>query len=236
MAWCPARTHRTWLQAARLPTFRFRQRFDLTVQSVQSVLSVLSLESSLCSLCSLNVICQYMSYVCFKDLHQAFYCRLSLALWIFVDLCGSLSCCRPKVDEREAEMDRRCLHPGGGYCGVVEMTWNDWRKQKEKLETIGNIFKHSSNGALPAGGESTVVRCCHSTNGWFQMFQYVSKRVLTHFKITCRNIRNSCTVEVPHRAALRPRAPAHPRLLSRPEIPLASRHHVVCTCCTLFTL
>ena len=84
MAWCPARTHRTWLQAARLPTFRFRQRFDLTVQSV---LSVLSLESSLCSLCSLNVICQYMSYVCFKYLHQAFYCRLSLALWIFVDLC-----------------------------------------------------------------------------------------------------------------------------------------------------
>ena len=176
-----------------------------------------------------NICHMFASKICIK--HFIADCPwLCGSLWIFVDLC------RPKVDEREAEMDRRGLHPGGGYCGVVEMTWNDWRKQKEKLETIGNIFKHSSNGALPAGGESTVVRCCHSTNGWFQMFQYVSKRVLTHFKITCRNIRNSCTVEVPHRAALRPRAPAHPRLLSRPEIPLASRHHVVCTCCTLFTL
>lgn len=100
---------------------RFRQRFDLTVQSVQSVLSVLSVLSLESSLCSLNVICQYMSYVCFKDV-AAFHCRLSLAVWIFVDLSGSLSCCRPKVDEREAEMDRRGLHPGGGYCGVLEMT------------------------------------------------------------------------------------------------------------------
>lgn len=86
--------------------FRFRQRFDLTVQSV---LSVLSLESSLCSL---NVICN-LYVIC---LLQRFASSILLPIVLgFVDLCGSLSCCRPKVDEREAEMDRRGLHPGGGY-------------------------------------------------------------------------------------------------------------------------
>ena len=82
-----------------------------------------------------NICHMFASKICIK--HFIADCPwLCGSLWIFVDLC------RPKVDEREAEMDRRGLHPGGGYCGVVEMTWNDWRKQKEKLETIGNIFKH----------------------------------------------------------------------------------------------